>query len=148
MKINYCFIGLTLLFSSVSMSLENREKVEFVNFYNLLDDQQKEKYEVIVRERLIIYVVGMVLGLGLGYYYYSKNKGEKYIVCKSIIIMYLIKLGFYYFFPKSPLMLYSLTTKEQTDAWADIYSEMKNRWKKSLIVGFFAYIILALSFMK
>ena len=31
-------------------------------------------------------------------------------------------------------MLYSLTTKEQTDAWADIYSEMKNRWKKSLIV--------------
>lgn len=148
MKINYCFIGLTLLFSSVSMSLENREKVEFVNFYNLLDDQQKEKYEVIVRERLIIYVVGMVLGLGLGYYYYSKNKGEKYIVCKSIIIMYLIKLGFYYFFPKSPLMLYSLTTKEQTDAWADIYSEMKNRWKKSLIVGFFAYVILALSFMK
>ena len=148
MKINYCFIGLTLLFSSVSMSLENREKVEFVNFYNLLDDQQKEKYEVIVRERLIIYVVGMVLGLGLGYYYYSKNKGEKYIVCKSIIIMYLIKLGFYYFFPKSPLMLYSLTTKEQTDAWADIYSEMKNRLKKSLIVGFFAYVILALSFMK
>ena len=148
MKINYCFIGLTLLFSSVSMSLENREKVEFVNFYNLLDDQQKEKYEVIVRERLIIYVVGMVLGLGLGYYYYSKNKGEKYIVCKSIIIMYLIKLGFYYFFPKSPLMLYSLTTKEQSDAWADFYSEMKNRWKKSLIVGFFAYVILALSFMK
>ena len=148
MKINYCCIGLTLLFSSVSMSLENREKVEFVNFYNLLDDQQKEKYEVIVRERLIIYVVGMVLGLGLGYYYYSKNKGEKYIVCKSIIIMYLIKLGFYYFFPKSPLMLYSLTTKEQSDAWADFYSEMKNRWKKSLIVGFFAYVILALSFMK
>ena len=73
MKVNYCLIGLTLLFSSVSMSLENREKVEFVNFYNLLDDQQKEKYEVIVKERLIIYVVGMVLGLMLGYYYYSKN---------------------------------------------------------------------------
>ena len=148
MKVNYCLIGLTLLFSSVSMSLENREKVEFVNFYNLLDDQQKEKYEVIVKERLIIYVVGMVLGLMLGYYYYSKNKGEKYLFCKSLIIMYLIKLGFYYFFPKSPLMLYSLTTKEQTDAWADIYSEMKHRWKKSLIVGFFAYVILALSFMK
>ena len=117
-------------------------------FRKFLDDQQKEKYEVIVKERLIIYVVGMVLGLMLGYYYYSKNKGEKYLFCKSLIIMYLIKLGFYYFFPKSPLMLYSLTTKEQTDAWADIYSEMKNRWKKSLIVGFFAYVILALSFMK
>ena len=30
MKVNYCLIGLTLLFSSVSMSLENREKVERV----------------------------------------------------------------------------------------------------------------------
>ena len=148
MKINYCFIGLTLLFSSVSMSLENREKVEFVNFYNLLDDQQKEKYEVIVRERLIIYVVGMVLGLGLGYYYYSKNKGEKYIVCKSIIIMYLIKLGFYYFFPKSPLMLYSLHSKDQVQAWADIYSEMKNRWIHSIFVGFFAYVCLTYALLK
>ena len=40
-------------------------------------------------------------------------------------------------------MLYSLTSKEQTDAWADIYSEMKNRWKKSLMVGFLGYIIIS-----
>jgi hypothetical protein len=39
-------------------------------------------------------------------------------------------------------MLYSLTTKQQTDAWADIYSEMKDRWKKSLLVGFFGYVFI------
>ena len=39
-------------------------------------------------------------------------------------------------------MLYSLTTKQQTDAWADIYSEMKNRWKISLFVGFIGYLFL------
>jgi hypothetical protein len=39
-------------------------------------------------------------------------------------------------------MLYSLTNKQQTDAWADIYSEMKDRWKKSLLVGFFGYVFI------
>ena len=45
-------------------------------------------------------------------------------------------------------MLYSLTTKEQTDAWADIYSEMKDRWIKSLIVGFFGYVFLTVALVK
>jgi len=45
-------------------------------------------------------------------------------------------------------MLYSLYSKDQTDAWADIYSEMKNRWIKSLVVGFFAYISLTAGLLK
>ena len=70
------------------------------------------------------------------------NRKEPYLFCKVIAIIYIVKLGFYYLFPKSPLMLYSLTTKQQTDAWADIYSEMKNRWKISLFVGFIGYLFL------
>ena len=38
--------------------------------------------------------------------------------------------------------MYSLTNKKQTDAWADIYTEMKGRWIKSLIVGFIGYLVL------
>ena len=59
--------------------------------------------------------------------------------------MSLFKLGFYYIVPKSPLMLYSLTTKEQTDAWADIYIEMKKKWKLSLALGFIGYITIVYS---
>jgi hypothetical protein len=40
-------------------------------------------------------------------------------------------------------MLYSLTTPEQTAAWTDIYMEMKIRWKKSLVIGFFGYVVLS-----
>ena len=75
----------------------------------------------------------------------NPNKNDKYLICKLLCIVYLIKLSFYYFFPKSPLMLYSLTTKQQTDAWADIYTEMKNRWITSLTVGFFGYVLLSYS---
>ena len=145
MKVNFCLVGLTLLFSSAYMSLENRKTDHFKKFYNLLDAGQKNKYEDIVKERMLIYLGGMILGTALGYFYYTKNKGSKYLFCKVLIISYLTKLGFYYFFPKSPLMLYSLHSKEQTDAWADIYSEMKNRWIKSLVVGFFAYIFLVVA---
>lgn len=148
MKVNFCLIGLTLLFSSIYMGIENRNTDHFKRFYNLLDAGQKNKYEDIVKERLIIYIGGMVLGTTLSYVYYRNNKNTKYLFCKLLVISYLVKLGFYYLFPKSPLMIYSLYSKDQTDAWADIYSEMKNRWIKSLMIGFFAYVFLTYSFLK
>ena len=146
MKINYCLVGLTLLFSSIWMHIMKKDNEVFQKFHKILDNEQKIKYYKIVTERLFIYVTGMIIGLLIGYYYYIHNREKKYILCKILIIIYSIKLGFYYFFPKSPLMLYSLKSKEQTDAWADIYSEMKNRWIKSLFLGFISYLFLIVSF--
>ena len=54
-----------------------------------------------------------------------------------------IKLLFYYVYPKQPLMLYSLKNKQQVDAWTDIYTEMKSRWIQSLGVGFVGYLVLS-----
>tara|TARA_B100000686_G_scaffold320945_1_gene373152 strand:+ start:702 stop:1094 length:393 start_codon:yes stop_codon:yes gene_type:complete len=124
------------------MGLENRDTDHFKRFYNLLDAGQKNKYESIIKERFTIYLTGILIGCILAYYYYMKNKKSKHLFCKVLVIFYFVKLGFYYLFPKSPLMIYSLYSKDQTDAWADIYSEMKNRWIHSLIVGFFAYVFL------
>ena len=148
MKVDFCLIGITLLFSSIYMSIENRDTDHFKRFYNLLDAGQKNKYESIVKERLMIYLGGMILGSIISYIYYNKHKNTQYIFCKVLVISYLVKLGFYYLFPKSPLMLYSLHSKDQVQAWADIYSEMKNRWVKSLMIGFFAYIFLTYAFLK
>ena len=88
----------------------------------------------------------MILGLGLGIYFYLNNPKTDYKLCKFLAIIYVIKLGFYYFYPKSPLMLYSLTTKEQVNAWANIYTEMKERWIKSLVIGFIGYLLISLTF--
>ena len=90
--------------------------------------------------------MGMVLGLSFALFYLYNNKNDNYKVCKFLAIVYLIKLGFYYLYPKSPLMLYSLTEKEQVDAWADIYTDMKVRWIQSLVVGFFGYLLFAFYF--
>ena len=114
MKINFCMIGITLLISSIYMSYLKTDDSHFVRFYNLLNEEQKKIYESIILERVLIYITGMTLGIIFALFYYSKNKNDKYLICKVLSIIYVVKLGFYKLFPKSPLMLYSLTTKEQT----------------------------------
>ena len=142
MKSIYCIIGITFLMSSLASSIVSRDRDVFTKFMNLLDDEQKQVYDNIIRERLIIYLSGMILGLGLGILYYIKNKNQKYILCKFLTIIYLVKFGFYYIAPKSPLMLYSLKNTAQTDAWADIYTEMKTGFKYSLILGLIGYLLI------
>tara|TARA_Y100001970_G_scaffold6854_1_gene7843 strand:- start:899 stop:1336 length:438 start_codon:yes stop_codon:yes gene_type:complete len=145
MKDLSCIIGITLLIGSLSMSLQKRDTKIFSHFYNLLDSKQKSIYEGIVKERFTIYFTGMILGLGLGILYYV-NSNDKYKLCKFLAIIYLVKLGFYYVYPKSPLMLYSLSNQKQVEAWADIYSEMKSKWIKSIAIGFLGYLLISIKF--
>jgi len=145
MKNISCIIGITLLIGSLSMSLQKRNTDIFNKFYNILDKEQKRIYENIIKERFMIYFSGMILGLGLGIYYYV-NSNDKYKLCKFLAIIYVIKLGFYYVYPKSPLMLYSLTNQKQVEAWADIYTEMKSKWFKSIAIGFIGYLLISLAF--
>lgn len=146
MKISYCLIGFTLLFSSIYMSYLKKDSDIFVNFMSLLDEDQQKIYQKIIYERIMIYVAGMILGVSLGLYYLFTNKKDNYRLCKFLCIIYIVKLGFYYVYPKSPLMLYSLKSKDQVDAWATIYTEMKSRWIKSIMVGLVGYLLLSLIF--
>ena len=113
MKELSCMIGITLLITSLSMTLIKKDQNEFKNFYNLLNQKQQNIYERIIQERLSIYFMGMILGLGLGIFYYIHSKKDKFRLCKFLMILYFVKFGFYYFYPKQPLMLYSLTTKNK-----------------------------------
>ena len=138
----YCMVATTLLISSIYLSVVNKNTEIFSKFNSLLSDSQLKIYNKIVKERLMIYIGGMILGILFGGIFYYYNKKSEYLFCKVVGIMILTKLAFYYFYPKRPFMLYSLTNKKQTDAWADIYTEMKGRWIKSLVVGFIGYLII------
>lgn len=144
MKVTPCLVGLTLLFSSIYMSYMKKDNYKLNQFMNLLNEEQQKIYQKIIYERLSIYMIGMITGVCLGIYYLLSRPKDNFRLCKFLCIIYIVKLSIYYFYPKSPLMLYSLTTKEQTDAWADIYTEMKNLWKKSLVIGLIGYLILSM----
>lgn len=142
MKDISCIIGITFLVGSLSMSLLKRDTTIFSNFYNLLDNEQKSIYDEIVKERLKIYFIGMLLGITLGAYYYYNYPNDNYRLCKFLAIIYSVKLGFYYVYPKRPLMLYSLKNQKQVEAWANIYTEMKSKWIKSIMIGFVGYLLI------
>ena len=139
----YCTIGIILLFTSIIMNFIGNKKDIFLKFQNTLDKQQNNIYQKIVYERLMIYTKGMILGLILGIFYLYKYPKDKYKICKFFAIVFVTKLGFYYIYPKSTLMLYHLKTKEQVDRWADIYLYMKKRWIISLIISSISYFLIA-----
>ena len=58
-----CAVGITLLIGSIYMSFDDKKADYFMRFYNSLDDSQRQRYESIVRERLMIYITGMMLGI-------------------------------------------------------------------------------------
>jgi hypothetical protein len=137
-----CLVGFTLLISSIYMMIDDTEGGVFQRFRALLDDSQTQIYDHIVRERLTIYVIGMVLGLISGFTYYVQHRKDPYRICKFLCIVYVVKLGFYYLSPKPPMMLYSLTNEQQVGAWTDMYSHMKQQRITSLIVGFIGYLMI------
>ena len=143
----FCFVGITLILSSIIMTVLNLKKDKFNNFLKLLDTEQEKKYNEIIGERITIYYVGMVIGIlsGILYYYYNKKGKDKYIFCKVLSIMSVVKLCFYYFYPKKPLMLNYLTNEKQFKAWVEVYTVMKNRWKQSIILGFIGYLFISFS---
>lgn len=142
MKDLYCIVGITLLLSSIIKMIMKTDKEIFFRFDRLLDANQRKQYRKIIKERTCIYISGLIIGLIFGFIYLYKFRTDEYRVCKFLIIVYAIHIGFYYFFPKSPLLLYSLTTIEQKNAWADIYTEMKHRWKLSLAMGFVGTLLI------
>ena len=146
MKEISCIIGITFLISGLSMSILKRDTSIFKDFYNLLDNEQKSIYDKIVKERISIYFYGMLFSIALGAYYYYKYPNDSYRLCKFLAIIYIVKLGFYYIYPKRPLMLYSLKNQKQVEAWANIYTEMKSKWIKSIMIGFVGYLLIGLNF--
>tara|TARA_B110000977_G_C11037831_1_gene477766 strand:- start:138 stop:572 length:435 start_codon:yes stop_codon:yes gene_type:complete len=137
-----CAIGITLLLSSVFMNL-NKDDILFKKFNDSLSERQRKIYTYIVRERLMIYTIGLIIGTSVGIYYLYTFKNDKYRLCKFLAIVYILQMGIYYIYPKHPLMLNYLTSKKQVEGWAKIYTHMKNNWIKSLSLGFIGYLVLS-----
>ena len=144
MKLSYCLVGISLLFSSIYMHFL-KDETNFTKFISLLTSEQVQIYNKIIHERLRIYLFGVFLGIILGLTY-MKFYGTN--LCVFLTIIFVTKLVVYKIYPKSTMMLYHLTNKAQTDAWTDIYVHMKSSWMKSIVLGVLSYIFIYYGFLK
>jgi hypothetical protein len=140
-----CSVGLIFMLSSFFFSFINTDDRIFIEFDQMLSSEQKKIYRKIIKERIHIYISGTILGLLLSIVYYQMAK-EKYSICTSIVIFYVVQLLYYKMSSKHPLMLYYLDTREQVDQWADIYIYMKQRWNQSFLFAFIGYLLISISF--
>ena len=63
-------------------------------------------------------------------------------LCVFIVIALGTNYLFYGLHPKSTYMLLHLNSREQNEAWLNIYKEMKLRCKLGLLLGVIGYVLL------
>ena len=141
--ISYCLVGSALVGSMVMNMLASKRSKNFRNFMALLDDNQQQVYKSVIKERINIYIQGMVIGVILAILCTFNNKLSR---TNNICLFIVIALGFnwlyYSVYPKSTYMLSHLSSQEQNKAWLKIYKEMKLRCKIGLLLGVLGYILL------
>ena len=141
--LNYCVLGSAFLGSSILTMMASKQSKNFVNFRNLLNQNQLEIYQKITKERMTIYIQGLILGLliALLVSFNSSLKGNNKL-CVFVVIALGINYLYYSLYPKSTYMLLHLDNKLQNAAWLNIYKEMKLRCKIGLLLGIIGYVLL------
>lgn len=137
-------IGIGMLMATFfTMSVST---VQEQNLRKKLSADANNTYDGIILERRNLYFQGLLLGLFISYWIVSgihSNNFHKITLFLAISIP--ISVLFYSLMPKSDYMLRHLSTKEEIEAWLDVYLVMKTRYILGFIFGSLAAIPLSYS---
>ena len=127
----------------VSLNPVKNDKLN--TFLALLNPQQRVIYSDLTRERMQIYLMGLILGLLVGFIFlYQSGAAGMMRSCGFVFIALSITYLFYMLYPKSTYMLYHLTTDDQRSAWMEIYKTMQYRHYMGMVLGIIAYALVSM----
>jgi len=122
-----------------------------INFEQSLDTKQLIAYKMIQKQRMMIALRGLVLGLLLAILYmamYGKNmesRTTKWCLFASIV------MGTQYFYymlsPKPPLLVNYLTSPTQIMNWNNIGNHMQKNYHFGMLLGLAGFFFVARTFM-
>lgn len=136
----------TGLFGGMLYTMLNQNKNVITNdFEKTLNEEQKKVYKAIMKERITIYLQGLVFGLLVGFIYLNYiSKSSTKSACMFAVIVLGVNNLYYALYPKSQYMVPLLETEEQRTAWLAVYKEMKYRNYMGFIMGLVAYLLIGL----
>ena len=116
-----------------------------------LNAEQKVAYDNIVKERLGISIKGYILGAILSfaiiaYTYKKKSFNTKTTVCMVLATCFLTNYFYYMLTPKSDWLLKHVESKEQTQAWLQMYRSMQYQYHFGLVLGIVGMGVFAFAF--
>ena len=147
-----CFVSIVFLIANIFVMFNVDKHKLKNNFIELLNYQQRQLYESLIRERRNIYFQGYALGLALAILYLiylkhflGKRINNTLMICSVGFIVFITNYLYYILMKKSTYMIEHLNNKEQTKAWLDIYRTMQFKYHFGLLLGIIASMIFAAS---
>jgi uncharacterized protein YacL len=153
---------------SISCSLSAIFIIGMIYFYNATDKSEivknyksklspvlREKYDKIMKERMIISYKGYTLGFILSliiilYNRYKTTKNQRLdifsIACIVISTSFITNYFYYILSPKSDMILNYLKNKEDIDNWHKVYRKMQYNYHMGIALGILAVGIMAFAF--
>jgi hypothetical protein len=126
--LTYLFVfGFTLIYSGDLKALEN-----------VLDNEQKDKYDKIKKERLHHFYSGLGVGGILGLFVLLTDFKATSKYCLAGIVLLMTTSCVYYILPKSDYMIKHLKTEEQRTKWLNV----SRNFVKKKICSFLLVIVL------
>ena len=138
--IKSCLLA-TMLLTSMIISTVAGIFIPLQNKLNL-NSYQKDIYNDIVKDRLKIFLIGLVFGIGIAYSLVTNiNLDRSNKICIFIITTIIVNTVIYTIYPKKDWILRHLT-KDQIDNWIKIYNEMKIKKIVGMSLGIVVYYYL------
>jgi hypothetical protein len=144
-----CVIAIGLIVAML-FTMISPNKFSLMSKYELLLSKiQLEKYYKIRKERLMICIMGFVLGIiiAFGVVMYMK-KSVLTNVCLVGAIVFIVNYFFYIFYPKSSYMITELDEKEDREAWLAIYKHMTYIYHLGFVLGVLGAMVLCYGIFK
>ena len=141
----YCFILYFILVAYLAVfGITIFYHGDLEKMVSLMDDDQKEIYSKIRKERLNHYLNGLAAGvvLSLPTLYLIKNTTRR--VCASGIVLMMTASITYYLQPKSDYMIKHLNSQEQKEAWMNVSRNFIKKKISGVMIGLFLYIGLSM----
>jgi hypothetical protein len=120
-------------------------------YKNQLTQQQQQVYDKIIKERLGIsmkgYFLGAILSLFIVYFNYKKKSMKPAsTVCLVLTVCFISNYFYYILSPKSDWMLNHVESKEQTQAWLQMYRSCSYNYHMGLVLGIVGMGVFAFAF--
>lgn len=131
-----CYIYCSIAFAFILAML-------FTMFYNnadefeqILDDHQRDVYKKIKKQRMYLFLHGLIIGMACGilYLYIYKNQNQVQKTCTFVAIMFVCTYFYYILSPRDTILSH-LNNSEQVNKWNQIRLKMKFRYHLGLLIG-------------
>uniref|UniRef100_A0A6C0JC66 Uncharacterized protein n=1 Tax=viral metagenome TaxID=1070528 RepID=A0A6C0JC66_9ZZZZ len=148
-----CIVAGAFVISSIFVSLRVDKSTLKDPLFQLLSNENKQRYVTIANERKNIYLKGFGLGFIISIFaLFVLNNNKMFKVNKLVNICFVLATSFsvnYFFYilhPKSDYMVLHLKDDKEKQAWLNIYKTMQFNYHLGFALGLVGMIFVGNSF--